>query len=71
MEVLIAFYSNLNICVRNKVNGNDGRVLILKATIDGSDYLLVNVYNANTEKRTVNNNKKPKQFVERFWGFSW
>ena len=28
--VLIAIYGNLNICVKNKVNGNYGRVLILK-----------------------------------------
>ena len=48
--VLIAFYGNSNICVKNRVNGNDGRVLILEATIDGSDCLLVNLYNANNEK---------------------
>ena len=33
-------YSNLNVCVKNKVNDNDGRVLIVEATIDGSDYSL-------------------------------
>ena len=27
--VLIAIYGNLNICVKNKVNDTDGRVLIL------------------------------------------
>ena len=40
----------MNICVKNKVNHNDGRVLILEATADGSDYLLKNLYNANTER---------------------
>ena len=35
--VLIAFYSHLNICVKNKVNDNNGRFLILEATIDGSE----------------------------------
>ena len=39
--------------MKNKVNGNDGRVLILKATIDGSDYFLINLYNANTEKEKL------------------
>ena len=29
--VLIAFYGNLNICFKNKVNDNDGRVLILES----------------------------------------
>ena len=31
--VLIAIYGNLSICVKNKVHDNDGRVLILDATI--------------------------------------
>ena len=37
-------------CVKNKVNDNDGRVLILEATIDGSD---LNSYKANTEKEQL------------------
>ena len=48
--VLIASDGNLNICVKDKVHGNDGKVLILDATINGSDYLLINFYNANTER---------------------
>ena len=35
--VLIAFAGNLNIFIKNKVNGNDGRILILEATTDGSE----------------------------------
>ena len=66
--VLIAIYGNLNICVKNKVNGNDGRVLILKATIDGFDYLLINLCNANTEREqltTIQNlNNLLKNFVD-------
>ena len=51
--VLIAVYSNLNIYVKNKVHGNDGRVLILDATVYGSDYLVINFYNANTVQLTT------------------
>ena len=32
---------------------NDGRVLIFDATINGSDYLLINFYNANTEREQL------------------
>ena len=39
--VLIAIYGNLSVCVKNKVNDNDGRVLILEATNDGCDYLCI------------------------------
>ena len=47
---LIAIYSNLNIYVKNKVHDNDCRVLILEAATDGSDHLLINLYNASTER---------------------
>ena len=47
----------MNICVKNKVNDHDGRFLILEATIDGSDYLLINLYNANTEKEQLTTTK--------------
>ena len=51
--ILIEIYGNLNICVKNKVHDNDGRLLILDATINGSDYLLINFYNANTEREQL------------------
>ena len=67
--VLIAFYGNLNICVKNKVNDNDGRVLILEATSDGSDYLLINLYNANTEKEQLTTIKNLNNLLKDFQDF--
>ena len=49
----MAIFGNLNICVKNKVNDNDGRVLILEATIDGSDNLFINLYNTNTKREQL------------------
>ena len=57
---MIAVYDNLKICVKNKVNENVGRVLVLQATIDGSDHLLINLDNANTERKDLKTTKKPK-----------
>ena len=34
--------------------GKKGRVLVLDARIDDTDFLLINIYNANTEKEQVN-----------------
>ena len=67
--VLIAVYSNLNICVKNKVHDNDGRVLILDATINGSDYLLINFYNANTEKEKLTTIKNLNNLLKDFEDF--
>ena len=37
----------------NIVHENDGRVLILDAIINGSDSVLINFYNANTEREQL------------------
>ena len=69
MWVLIAIYGNLSICVKNKVHENkvydyDGRVLILDATINGSDYLLINFCNANTEREQLTTIKNLTNLLE-------
>ena len=68
-SVLIAIYGNMNICVKNKVNDNDGSVLILEATIDGSDYLLINLYNANTEREKLTTMKHVNNLLKTFEDF--
>ena len=67
--LLIAIYGNLNICVKNKVNGNDGRALILEATIDGFDYLLINLYNANTEREQLTTIQNLNNLLKTLWIF--
>ena len=67
--VLIAIYGNLNICVKNKVHDNDGRVLILDATINGSDYLLINVYNVNTGIEQLTTIKNVNNLLKDFKDF--
>ena len=67
--VLIAVYSNLNIYVKNKVHGNDGRVLILDATINGSDYFLINFYNTNTEREQLTTIKNLNNLLKDFEDF--
>ena len=47
--VLIAYFGNLNILVNKQV----GRILILDVNIDEIRYVLVNLYNTNTEVEQV------------------
>ena len=49
-EVLIALYGNQGIAVKKKSSNKKGRVIILDVRIDDSDFLLMNIYNANTGK---------------------
>ena len=67
--VLIAIYGNLNICVKNKVNDNDGRVLILEATSDDSDYVLINFYNASTEREQLTTIENLNNLLKDFEDF--
>ena len=43
-----------------------GRLLVLDARIDGSDFLLINIYNANTEKEQVSVLNEPTTILSYF-----
>ena len=47
--VLVGFYSIINYSVKKKLSDNSGRILVLDVAIDGTEYLLINLYNGNTE----------------------
>ena len=47
--VLITFFGKNKICVNSQTTDKHGRVLILDAMIDGSEYILVKIYDANIE----------------------
>ena len=47
--LLITFFGKNKICVNSHITDKYGRILILNVTIDGSEYILVNIYNARTE----------------------
>ena len=51
--VLIAFFGNQDITVKKKLSDKKWRVLVLDVRIDSSDFLFINIYNANTEKEQV------------------
>ena len=44
----------MNFNVLNKIQDNDGRVLILDVQVDDAAFLLINLYNANKECEQLN-----------------
>ena len=48
-SVLVGFYGNINYSVKKKLSDNGGRILVVDITIDGTEHLLINPYNGNTE----------------------
>ena len=53
-EVLTAFYGFQNISINKTMSDNSGRILILDVKIDDLTLILINFYNANTEKEQIN-----------------
>ena len=51
--VLIAFREGLNFQIENEIKDKNGRILILKVTFQGSNFILINIYNANTEQEQL------------------
>ena len=47
--VLICFIGSKKFFIRNKLSDNDGRILILDVDIDDENFILINLYNPNTE----------------------
>ena len=52
--VLVGFYGNINCSVKKKLSDDSGRILLLDVTINGTEYLLINLYNGNTEPEQLN-----------------
>ena len=48
-EVAIGFYGSKTIEQTNKISAKSGRILLVEATIDDMVFVLINIYNANTE----------------------
>ena len=47
------FFRKNKICVNSQTTDKHGRTLILDVTRDGSEYILVNIYNANIESEQL------------------
>ena len=47
--VIIVYFENLNFSINKQVGDKNERIIILDVNIDEIRYVLVNIYNANTE----------------------
>ena len=51
--VLIAYFGTEKVTVKKQQTDHSGRILILDVFINESEYILINFYNANTEKEQI------------------
>ena len=52
--VLIAYFGTGTFIVKKQQTEKKGRILILEVSINDSEYILINLYNANTENEQIN-----------------
>ena len=64
--VLICYIGTHNFVVNNQKTDNDGRILILGVTINDVNFVLINVYNANTETEQVSVLNNLSSLLEKF-----
>ena len=52
--VLTAYFGKETFAVKKQETGKEGRILILDVSVNDSEYILINLHNANTEKEQIN-----------------
>ena len=63
--VLICFIDSKNLFTRNKLSGNDGRILILDVDIDDGNFSLINFYNPDTEAEQLKTLSKLTEMLNK------
>ena len=63
--VLNTFFGKNKICVNSQVTDKHGQILILHLTIDASKYILVSIYNTNTESKRLNFLNDPIKLMKK------
>ena len=51
--VIISFSGNKALTVKKRLCDENGRILILETLIDDSEFILINLYNSNTESEQI------------------
>ena len=64
--ILISYIGTHNFVMNNQKTDNDGRILILDVTINDVNFVLINLYNANTETEQVSVLNNLSSLLEKF-----
>ena len=63
---MIGYHGNENFNEKKISKDNDGRILIISAEIGGDGFILINLYNSNTEKEQLTTLSKLEQLLDDF-----
>ena len=63
---LTGFYGNINVATKKQSNDKNGIILILEVTTDNTEYLLINIYDVNTEQHQLETLQNLSILLENF-----
>ena len=52
--LVVSYFGKETFNVKKRETDKEGRILILDVSVNDSEYILINLYNANTEKEQIN-----------------
>ena len=64
--IMIGYHGNENFNEKKISKDNDDRILIISTEIGGDDFILINLYNSNTEKKQLTTLSKLEQLLDDF-----
>ena len=64
--VLIAYFGTGMFIIKKQRRDKEGHILILNASINDSEYILINLYNANTENEQIDVLSSLFELLEKF-----
>ena len=65
-SVFIAFFSSIIYTVRKKASDKHRRILIMEALVEDTEFILINLYNANTENDQLTTFSELINLLENF-----
>ena len=65
-DVLIAYFGTGTFTVKKQETDKEGRILIIDVSINDSEYILINLFNANTENEQIDVLNSLSKLLEDF-----
>ena len=62
----MAFYGSITYTVRKKASDKHGRILIIEALIDDTEFILIYLYSTNTENNQITTFAELTNLLENF-----
>ena len=66
MRCCYYFFGSITYTVRRKASYKHGQILIIEPLIDNTEFILINLYNANTENDQLNTFSELTKLLENF-----